>query len=75
MFSSICLIKFDFFFLNLLDSSEIFYTELVNLTNATSLHTIADIVEEMKTVKTDLVYMTDETNKLRAYASQLNDGK
>lgn len=58
-----------------LESGQIFYDELLTLTQATSLNNISSIVKEMREVQNELTTLKNNTNILRVYASQLNDGK
>ncbi|XP_066257710.1 prominin-like protein isoform X2 [Euwallacea similis] len=46
---------------------------LKDYTNASAVSTIYQFVENLNTINNTLLNMKDETNKLRVYASQLND--
>lgn len=58
-----------------LGSGTTLYEELLQITNATSFDKISNIANNMKEVQSDLEEMKLKTNSIRAYASQLNDGK
>lgn len=48
---------------------------LKDFTNASAVSTINDFVNSLDTVNTTLHTMKSDTNALRVYASQLNDGE
>lgn len=48
---------------------------LKDFTNASAVSTIYDFVNSLDTVNSTLYIMKSDTNALRVYASQLNDGQ
>lgn len=58
-----------------IDGSEIAMSHLKDFTNASAVSTIYEFVSSLETVNTTLYTMKSQTNELRVYASQLNDGE